>query len=231
MAEIVEITKSSLIEHLYEHMDEGDWLDGLDLYQAGYVSKLRTMDGMISANVASTERHQAEVRIKIHPAGSTIQWIECTCRKNRALGLYCEHIGATMLHIDREKSVLFSKLDPKMPMKPPATSGKRRPTTAISTHPTATKHDNPTQSLLKHLDGAIQSVSLVGKGPEIKIRVEVKPGQLTNYTLPLDEAAKFLLEHQTEKYLGQDVRALKISTAVARRRGGIHEQSKQRKSW
>ncbi len=216
MAEIVEITKSSLIEHLYEHMNEGDWLDGLDLYQAGYVSKLRTMDGMISANVASTERHQAEVRIKIHPAGSTIQWIECTCRKNRALGLYCEHIGATMLHIDREKSSLFSKLDPKMPMKPPASSGKRRPTTATSTHPTATKHENTTQSLLKHLDGAIQSVSLVGKGPEIKIRVEVKPGQLTNYTLPLDEAAKFLFEHQTEKYLGQDVRALKIFTTVAR---------------
>ncbi len=216
MADIVEITKSSLIEHLYEHMDEGDWLDGLDLYQAGYVSKLRTMDGMISANVASTERHQAEVRIKIHPAGSTIQWIECTCRKNRALGLYCEHIGATMLHIDREKSALFSKLDPKMPMKPPATAGRRRPTTANSTHPTATKQENPTQSLLKHLEGAIQSVSLVGKGPEIKIRVELKAGQLTNYTLPLDEAAKFLVEHQTQKYLGQDVRALKIAAAVAR---------------
>jgi superfamily II DNA or RNA helicase len=216
MAEIVEITKSSLIEHLYEHMDEGDWLDGLDLYQAGYVSKLRSMDGMISANVASTERHQAEVRIKIHPAGSTIQWIECTCRKNRAHGLYCEHIGATMLHIDREKSSLFAKLDPKMPMKPPATAGRKRPPTATSTHPTATKQENPTQSLLKHMDGAIQGVSLVGKGPEIKIRVEVKPGHLTNYTLPLDEAAKFLLEHQSEKYLGHDVRALKIGSLVAR---------------
>ena len=212
----MEITKSSLIEHLYEHMDEGDWLDGLDYYQAGYVSKLRNTDGLISANVASTERQQAEVRIKIHPAGNTIQWIECTCRKNRAYGLYCEHIGATMLHIDRETPALFAKLDPKMPLKPPTASGRKRPAAATSTHPTATKQENPTQSLLKHLEGAIQSVSLVGKGPELKIRVEIKSGQLTNYTLPLDESAKFLSEHHGEKFLGQDVKALKVATAIAR---------------
>ncbi len=212
----MEITKSYLIEHLYDHMDEGDWLDGLDLYQAGYVNQLRNTEGLISSRVASTERQQAEVRIKIHPAGNTIQWIECTCRKNRAYGLYCEHIGATMLHIDREKPALFAKLDPKMPMKPPATSGKRRPATAVSTHPTATKQENPTQSLLKHLEGAIHGVSLVGKGPELKVRMEIKPGQLTSYTLPLDDAAKFLIEHQGEGFLGQDVRPLKVATAIAR---------------
>jgi superfamily II DNA or RNA helicase len=212
----VDISKSSLIEHLYEHMDEGDWLDGLDLYQAGYVTKLRNTDGLISASVASTERQQAEVRIKIHPAGNTIQWIECTCRKNRAYGLYCEHIGATMLHIDREKSALFAKLDPKMPLKPPATLGRRRPAAATSTHPTAIKQENPTQSLLKHLEGAIQSVNLVGKGPEIKVRVEIKSGQLTTYSLPLDEAAKFLLEHQNEPFLGSDVKHLRVATAIAR---------------
>ncbi len=212
----MEISKSSLIEHLYEHMDEGDWLDGLDLYQAGYVTKLRNTEGLISASVASTERQQAEVRIKIHPSGHTIQWIECTCRKNRAYGLYCEHIGATMLHIDREKNSLFAKLDPKMPLKPPATLGRRRPAAAKSTHPTAVKQENPTQSLLKHLEGAIQSVNLVGKGPEIKVRVEIKSGQLTTYSLPLDEAAKFLIEHQNEPFLGSDVKNLKVATAIAR---------------
>ena len=137
----VDINKSTLIEHLYEHMDEGDWLDGLDLYQAGYVTKLRNTEGLISASVASTERQQAEVRIKIHPAGNTIQWIECTCRKNRAYGIYCEHIGATMLHIDREKQEYFKRLDPKMPLKPPATIGRKRPASATSTHPTATKQE------------------------------------------------------------------------------------------
>lgn len=197
-------------------MDEGDWLDGLDYYQAGYVTKLRNTDGLISANVASTERQQAEVRIKVHPAGSTIQWIECTCRKNRAYGIYCEHIGATMLHIDREAPAMFAKLDPKMPLKPPATITRKRPAAATSTHPTAVKQENPTQSLLKHLEGAIQGVSLVGKGPELKVRVEIKSGQLTSYTLPLDEAAKFLVEHQGEKFLGHDVKGLRVLTAIAR---------------
>ena len=211
-----DITKSSLIEHLYEHMDEGDWLDGLDFYQAGYVSKLRNTEGLISASVASTERQQAEVRIKIHPAGNTIQWIECTCRKNRAYGIYCEHIGATMLHIDREKSALFSKLDPKMPLKPPATINRRRPAAAKSTHPTATKQENPTQSLLKHLEGSIHGVSLVGKGPELKIKVEIKPGQITTYTLSIDDSAKFLAEHAGQEYLGQDVKNLQVAKYIAR---------------
>lgn len=212
----VEIKKSSLIEHLYEHMDEGDWLDGLDYYQAGYVSKLRNTEGLISASVASTERQQAEVRIKIHPAGNTIQWIECTCRKNRAYGIYCEHIGATMLHIDREKSALFAKLDPKMPLKPPASLHRRRPAAATSTHPTATKQENPTQSLLKHLEGAIQGVSLVGKGPELKIKVEIKPGQVTSYTLSIDDSAKFLTEHKDESFLGQEVKKLQVAKIIAR---------------
>ena len=197
-------------------MDEGDWLDGLDLYQAGYVSKLRNTEGLISASVASTERQQAEVRIKIHPAGNTIQWIECTCRKNRAYGIYCEHIGATMLHIDREKSAFFAKLDPKMPLKPPATLNRRRPAAATSTHPNASKQENPTQSLLKHLEGAIQGVSLVGKGPELKIRVEIKPGQITTYTLSIDDSAKFLAEHAGESFLGQDVKSLSVSKNLAR---------------
>ncbi len=212
----VDITKSSLIEHLYDHMDEGDWLDGLDLYQAGYVSKLRNTEGLISASVASTERQQAEVRIKIHPAGNTIQWIECTCRKNRAYGIYCEHIGATMLHIDREKSALFSKLDPKMPLKPPASLHRRRPAAATSTHPEATKQESPTQSLLKHLEGAIQGVSLVGKGPELKIRVEIKPGQIASYTLSIDDSAKFLVQHAGESVLGQDVKKLQVANQVAK---------------
>ncbi len=212
----MEITKSSLIEHLYEHMDEGDWLDGLDYYQAGYVTKLRNTDGLISANVASTERQQAEVRIKVHPAGNTIQWIECTCRKNRAYSLWCEHIGATMLYIDREQPQLFAKLDPKMPLKPPTAASKRRPAAATNTHPNATKQETPTQSLLKHLEGSIQGVSLLGKGPELKVRVEIRPGQLTTYTLPLDEAAKFLIENHGQKFLGQDVKALQVAKTIAR---------------
>jgi hypothetical protein len=59
-------------------------------------------------------------------------------------------------------------------------------------------------------------VSLVGKGPELKIRVEIKPGQITTYTLSIDDSAKFLVEHAGESFLGQEVKKLQVANQVAK---------------
>ena len=207
----METSKSTIISHLYEHMDEVDWLDGLDIYQAGHVTQLRAVESLIMSKVASTERMQAEVRIKIHPSGGNIQWIECTCRKNRALGKYCEHIAATMIHIDREKPKIFAGLDPKMPLKPPVGATKRRGLSPeASATPRPEKKVSAAQSMLSHMEGQIHSVALLAKGPELRIRVEMKPGQLTSYNLELDDAAQFLSEHQNLECLNPEVRKLQV---------------------
>lgn len=205
----MEKAKSTIISHLYEHMDENDWLDGLDIYQAGHVAHLRAVESLITAKVSSTsERQPSEVRIKIHPSGGNIQWIECTCRKNRVGGRYCEHIGATMIHIDREKPQVFVHLDPKMPLKPPAGATRRKPNDP--TVPKLEKKSSATEAVLSHLEGHIQGIALLAKGPQIRVRVEIKPGQLTSYNLELDDAARFLQEHGHLDCLSPEVRRLKV---------------------
>lgn len=205
----MEKAKSTIISHLYEHMDENDWLDGLDIYQAGHVAQLRAVESLITAKVSSTsERQPSEVRIKIHPSGGNIQWIECTCRKNRVGGRYCEHIGATMIHIDREKPQVFAHLDPKMPLKPPAGATRRKPSDPVA--PKLEKKVSATEAVLSHLEGQIQGVALLAKGPQLRVRVEIKPGQLTSYNLELDDAARFLKDHGHLDCLSPEVQRLKV---------------------
>src|SRR5687768_15599081 len=110
------ISKSSLLDFFYDHVSEDDWLDGVDIYQAGKVEHVKSTDGLVTGKVADMGARN-EVRLKIHPNGHQIQWIECTCVKNRAKGYYCEHMAAMMLHIDREAPQILGKLDLKMPLK------------------------------------------------------------------------------------------------------------------
>ncbi|MCX6116480.1 MAG: SNF2-related protein, partial [Proteobacteria bacterium] len=205
----MDTAKSTIISHLYEHMDENDWLDGLDIYQAGHVSNLKAIESLITSKVASSsERSPSEVRIKIHPTGGSIQWIECTCRKNRVAGRYCEHIGATMIHIDREKPKVFENLDPKMPLKPPPSPVRRKP--QDPTIPKSEKKANATEAVLTHLEGNIQNVALLANGPQLRVRVEIKPGHISSYNLELDEAAKFLQDHLHLSCLSPEVKKLKL---------------------
>jgi superfamily II DNA or RNA helicase len=210
----VDKAKSTIISRLYEHMDELDWMDGLDIYQAGHVTNLKSSEGLLTAKVSSAaERQPSEVRIKLHPTGANIQWIECTCRKNRVSGRYCEHIGATMIHIDREKPKVFSHLDPKMPLKPPPTPTRRKATDP--THPKPEKKTSATEAVLTQLEGNIQSVSLLAMGPQLRVRIEIKPGQLTSYNLDLDDSAKFLLDHAHIDGLSPEVKQLKVYDSQA----------------
>lgn len=206
-------SKLNLLDHFYEYLEERDWLSGVDLYQGGRVVDLKTYDGLITARVR--DDLTAEVRLKIHPGGRCIQWIECTCRKNRTLGHYCSHIAALVMHIDRERPEIFGGLDTAMPLKPPAMPRKSK----VAAQPTPDPLDQPanrgrasgaTEMIIGHLKGGIQSVSLIAHGPMMRIRMEIKAGHLTHYDLNLDAAAKFLLDHPDLANATQEVRDLKV---------------------
>ncbi len=204
-------TKANLLDHFYDHLEESDWLEGVDLYQAGRVMNLSTYEGLISGKVHGMTRDAAEVRLKIHPAGHCIQWIECTCRKNRVQGQYCEHIAAFMIHVDRERPELFQGLDTSTPLKPPVAPKKPRgASAALSAAAEAEAQAGATQSMLEHLKGNIQGVSLVAHGPALRVRIEIKPGTLTHYDLPLDAAAKFLKSHPRLTMATTEVRELVV---------------------
>ena len=204
--------KQNLLDHFYDYLDESDWLEGVDLYHAGKVTGLQTFDGLITSNVSASSR--AEVRLKIHPAGHVIQWIECTCRKNRALGQYCEHIAAFMIHVDRERSELLRGLDAAAPLKPPSSPKRSKvatPTPEVAESNSRKNAAGATQTIIDHLKGNIQGVSLIAHGPGLRVRIEVKPGHTTHYDLGLDAAAVFLKTHPDLASATAEVRDLIIS--------------------
>ncbi|MCB9228195.1 MAG: DEAD/DEAH box helicase [Deltaproteobacteria bacterium] len=217
--------KSGPLEHFYEHLSEDEWLDGIDLYQAGKVDKVNHYQSLISCTVRQEERGRgvtAEVRLKIHPSGKVIQWIECTCRKNRTYGQYCEHIAALMIHIDREKPEFFSHLDTKMPLKPPAVTKKLKLQMQQKAEGLEKKREKPAQkqrgashALLDHLKGSIHQIRLISQGPCLRVRIEIKPGTLTNYDLDPDASAHFLRDNKDKEAYSPAVKDLKIYQGVA----------------
>jgi len=204
--------KLNLLDHFYDYLDEADWLEGVDLYHAGKVNGLQTFDGLVMATVVASSR--AEVRLKIHPAGHVIQWIECTCRKNRALGHYCEHIAAFMIHIDREKPQLLASLDAAAPLKPPSSPKRSKITVPVAEAKEGKPKKNSTgatQTIIDHLKGNIQGVSLIAHGPGLRVRIELKPGHVTHYDLNLDAAAAFLKSHANLEAATAEVKELIVS--------------------
>ena len=123
--------KVDLLEYFYEHLNEEDWLEGVDIYQAGKVTDVQNFHSLITCKVQSINHFSAEVRLKVHPSGRVIQWIECTCKKNRSYGYYCEHIAALMIHVDRENAHFIDRLDLKMPVKPPTSPKKLQRKTLV----------------------------------------------------------------------------------------------------
>ena len=201
--------KSNILDFFYEHISDDDWLDGLDMYQGEKVIELNDFDGLVTGKVEANFGPHNEVRLKIHPSGHQIQWIECTCRKNRVLSQYCEHMAATMIHIDRENPRILGQLDSNMPMKPPS-KAKRGKGTVIKEPVEEGQGTTADDAILNYLEGSIHSVSLMAKGPKLRVRLEIKEGQLTHYDLELDQAAKFLKQHPKLKCSTAEVLALKV---------------------
>lgn len=211
--------KTRFIDHFYQHIDEGDWGDGVDLYQAGRIKDLQIFPaGLITAKIRGVSSTPAEVRIKIHPAAAMIQWIECTCKKNRAYGKFCEHIAAIAVHLDRERQDLVSRLDMRTPVKPPASATRRANAEVKSTQLTDNAPSNrgksagAVQSVIAHAGEGLHSISLLAGGPSLRVRVELKAGQVTHYDLTLDESARFLADNPDHDKASADVNKLKSYT-------------------
>ena len=202
--------KTEILDFFYEHTNEFDWHEGLDLYTTGKVKDIQPIHGLLMGKVTSNIGRDLEVRLKIHPNGKFIQWIECTCRKNRTTGQYCEHISAFMICLQHDHKKQLANIDGKMPMKAPSIPRKVRSATPKKEPETPpAKHDGAAQSILNHLKN-IHSIRMVAGGPSMKVRAEAKPGEFKNYTLNLDEAAKFLQSSPKSKAANDEIKDLKV---------------------
>lgn len=200
--------KTDILDFFYEYTTEDDWHEGLDLYTTGKVQDIQIIHGLITGKVSTNIGRNFEVRLKVHPNGRFIQWIECTCRKNRTSGQYCEHIASLMISLQHDHAKMLSSIDGKMPIKAPSLPRKVRNAQAKEEN-LAKKQDGAAQSILSHLKN-IHSVRLMTKGPSIRVRAETKPGEFKSYTFQIDDAAKFLSHSPNLKTAHADVKQLKV---------------------
>ncbi|MBP9709002.1 MAG: DEAD/DEAH box helicase [Oligoflexales bacterium] len=209
---------SGLLDYFYQHLDQDDWLDGIELYQSSAVDFKKNFHGLIYGQVKE-DQVQFDVRLKLHPNGNCIQWIECSCPKNRRLGTYCSHIVALMLYIDRERSELFANLNLKMPLKTPVNKRSNKTAKAAinaeSNEQLSTTKNTPTSSILDHLKDLIKSVKLVHKGPFLRVQLAIKQNQSTHYDLAIDDAARFISDPANLKFADAEVKQLKFQAQEA----------------
>ena len=207
--------KTDILDFFYEHTADFEWHEGLDLYTTGKVNNVQSIHGLITGKVTSNIGADFEVRLKTHPNGKFIQWLECTCRKNRTSGQYCEHITAMMVSIQHDHPDLLTSLDSKMPLKVPIAPKrvkKSLPTTTktkIATIDPEQRAEGAAQSIINHLKN-LHSIRLMAGGPTMRVRAETKPGEFRNYTLNLDDAARFLASKPKLKVATDEVKQLKV---------------------
>ncbi|MDD9951273.1 MAG: DEAD/DEAH box helicase [Zetaproteobacteria bacterium] len=208
--------KADIVESLYRHIQQEDWLEGVDLFQAGKVRTVEKFGFLYSSRVEGTRGIAQEVRLKLHPSGKVIQWIECTCKKNRHYGQYCEHIVALLMQLSQNKVEFLQKLDANMALKAPAMKPRAKAATKQTNSKPSPfgqepKPDNASTVILQHVKDSIQKVSLLQGGPKIRIDVEVKPGHPSQYELAVDRAADFLRASMCPSNLySTDLKAIKV---------------------
>ncbi len=173
--------KTEFINHFYQFTSDLDWQTGLELYQAGAITHLATVDSLVVSKVRDDEQFQeTEVRIKMHASRRFIQWLECTCADNRMRGHFCRHIIAVIFHLDREKHRIVQDLDLEMLIRPTGTVRKQTRAAAVSVQ----------RSVLSHLRGSISQTRLHTDG-RMTVEVEIKKGKAATYDLDIDQAAEF----------------------------------------
>ena len=191
------VKKLDLLEHFYNHLNDRDWLEGVDLYQSGKVIGVANHEHLLVGSVQTHDGSKRDVRLKMHPNRKVIQWMECTCKKNRTHGAYCEHLAAFIIHAEREQSQFFSDLDTASPIKPPSSQkrlGKKKAGEHLPLE--GGTRAKASQTLLQHLQGSIHGLSFSASKPKLKVKIELKPGSITSYELDLDGSAQFIRDNK-----------------------------------
>ena len=124
--------KSNILYFFYDKVDDLDWKEGQDLHSSGKVYVIQNYNSLITAKVKSSVTRNNEVRFKMHPSGRCIQWLECTCRKNRTQSLICEHLCAFIITVEKDHPKFFANIDSNMPVQTPIKSKKSKALSAGS---------------------------------------------------------------------------------------------------
>ena len=199
--------KTNILDFFYDKVDEFDWQEGQDLHSSGKVYDIQNYNSLITAKVKSSVSRNNEVRFKIHPSGRCIQWLECTCRKNRTQSLICEHLCAFIITIEKDHPKFFANIDSNMPVQSPIkTKAKKSKALTTSSISKAIENISSVGELKKE---KIVNIRQIGKSPTIKVRYESRPGKFEYETLYIDNAAEFFKNNYNHSKATAEVKKLR----------------------
>jgi SNF2 family DNA or RNA helicase len=159
---------------LSHEIAQEEWLGGIDIYRENRILKVQRFEHLICGTIKSLEGKN-EVRVKVHPNGKMLQWVECTCLKNRKKGIYCEHIAGLLFYIQQEQN--RESVESSSPLNQKFMSS-------------STQDHNLVHRLFQQGRGNIVKIEI--QKPNFIIHFEVKTGELSSFELDVDHQAAFL---------------------------------------
>nr|ADI87858.1 hypothetical protein AKSOIL_0350 [uncultured bacterium Ak20-3] len=191
---------NNLLGQFSSSISQDEWLAGIDLYRENRISKVDRFEHLICGTIHTIEG-KCEVRIKLHPSGRMVQWVECTCARNRKKGIYCSHIAALFFHIHQERDDFAD------------TSGSSLPQISRA-------DDSNTQSMVHGLfqQGRGNITKIDFRGSQLVVYFEVKAGQISQIELDVDKQPAFLeslasIERKLLPTASQDMKVLDDSSS------------------
>lgn len=188
--------ESPLLDYVYNSVDEDDWHDAIDIIQQKDVRDLRQMDSLFTASV-KLDQKKFEVRLKIHPDGKYIQWLECTCSKNRKHNQVCAHIAALIILISQKKEHVFKDLNKLIPFSQQKTRKRKTQDPYQSTPPPEEKKASSSKiATVSHFLAQIESIVFLTESGQFKVNLENDKAKKTQFTLDIDEGAQFIISNR-----------------------------------
>lgn len=192
------------------------------MYKSDKIVAVTSYDTLLNVKVDDFEIKPYEVRLKLHPSGTSIQWIECGCKKNRTQNLYCSHIIATLIYLDQSEKKYFKFLDDKNPIKVSLPT-KRSLMAKIKSEKGNTDSETATQNIVQQLHGDVVKYELINNGPSIRVFFEIKTGQISTYDFELDAAADFLKKQKNlPTHLRVHSKTAYFSKVLKEKKNGLH---------
>lgn len=207
----------TLLEPLHRILSEQDWTQGMELFQRGHIRIQDTFASLTTLFFPSTPTTAAlEVRIKWHPVGRHLLWMECACSKHRSKKKSCEHMVAALCTLAKECPEKLEKVDTKtlaglFTAKPTFTAAAAAFAAAPPTKEAQEAAVSPAH---------VTHLQLLGKGPMLRARVKSQSREAgtTHRTVDLSlDAAGQLLEHlRHRKTLVQQIAPIHSFSAIAK---------------
>lgn len=177
---------TNILNAIFPYVEEIEWLNGIDLYYSKKIRFSNYLENLAIFIIQEFDKNN-EVRIKIHPNKTHIQWIECTCATYRVKNKYCKHLVAALIMLEEvlDSNCINSNV---LTINKILVNKKQIITPSHS-------DQSPTQTLIQKQLQNIKKIFFKQKNPHIYIRIQTKQKYIEEQ-LSIDDSVYLIKNHR-----------------------------------